>query len=168
MWSLSLQRQLLDTLWFSLCLNLKFCEVRGLVNLCLEWATAIKTEKYKTCVCRSFQPPPVITDKQLDEREHTVEEWKGRKNPLFLLFSLISCHKYLSVCAMCCVRLVCVHALLPVKHLILILKLICMFSGKNWCALCRHVLLVSYFHCLKHVMFITLNYRVTNSVEQMC
>ncbi|XP_016118033.1 mitogen-activated protein kinase 8B-like [Sinocyclocheilus grahami] len=22
-------------------------------------------------------PPPVITDKQLDEREHTVEEWKG-------------------------------------------------------------------------------------------
>lgn len=26
----------------------------------------------------STQPPPAITDKQLDEREHTVEEWKGR------------------------------------------------------------------------------------------
>uniref|UniRef100_A0A8C7TFX8 Stress-activated protein kinase JNK n=1 Tax=Oncorhynchus mykiss TaxID=8022 RepID=A0A8C7TFX8_ONCMY len=25
----------------------------------------------------SSQPPPKITDKQLDEREHTVEEWKG-------------------------------------------------------------------------------------------
>lgn len=23
------------------------------------------------------QPPPKILDKQLDEREHTVEEWKG-------------------------------------------------------------------------------------------
>lgn len=30
-----------------------------------------------------FQPPPVITDKQLDEREHTVEEWKGGKHPRF-------------------------------------------------------------------------------------
>ncbi|KAM7382058.1 hypothetical protein PAMA_012765 [Pampus argenteus] len=41
-------------------------------------------------------PPPVITDKQLDEREHTVEEWKGRKDPLFLFSSLISCHKDLA------------------------------------------------------------------------
>lgn len=24
-----------------------------------------------------FQPPPQIYDKQLDEREHTIEEWKG-------------------------------------------------------------------------------------------
>lgn len=24
-----------------------------------------------------FQPPPKIPDKQLDEREHTIEEWKG-------------------------------------------------------------------------------------------
>lgn len=24
------------------------------------------------------QPPPKIPDKHLDEREHTVEEWKGR------------------------------------------------------------------------------------------
>lgn len=23
-----------------------------------------------------FQPPPKIPDKQLDEREHTIEEWK--------------------------------------------------------------------------------------------
>lgn len=23
------------------------------------------------------QPPPQIYDKQLDEREHTIEEWKG-------------------------------------------------------------------------------------------
>jgi hypothetical protein len=25
----------------------------------------------------TFQPPPKIPDKQLDEREHTIEEWKG-------------------------------------------------------------------------------------------
>lgn len=24
-----------------------------------------------------LQPPPQIYDKQLDEREHTIEEWKG-------------------------------------------------------------------------------------------
>ena len=24
-----------------------------------------------------FQPPPKFTDKQLEEREHTVDEWKG-------------------------------------------------------------------------------------------
>ena len=46
-----------------------------------------------------FQPPPAITDKQLDEREHTVEEWKGRNHPLFLRSSLISCHKYLAFCS---------------------------------------------------------------------
>lgn len=48
-----------------------------------------------------FQPPPVITDKQLDEREHTVEEWKGKKDPPFLSFPLLffplSCHKSLTV-----------------------------------------------------------------------
>uniref|UniRef100_A0A8C2KEB5 Stress-activated protein kinase JNK n=1 Tax=Cyprinus carpio TaxID=7962 RepID=A0A8C2KEB5_CYPCA len=32
-------------------------------------------------------PPPVITDKQLDEREHTVEEWKGA---LFILNHLFT------------------------------------------------------------------------------
>lgn len=24
------------------------------------------------------QPPPQISDKQLEEREHTIEQWKGR------------------------------------------------------------------------------------------
>lgn len=32
-----------------------------------------------------FQPPPAIMDKQLDEREHTVEEWKGA------FFNVIDC-----------------------------------------------------------------------------
>lgn len=32
------------------------------------------------------QPPPAITDKQLDEREHTVEEWKGISIVLCVLF----------------------------------------------------------------------------------
>ncbi|KAK5613639.1 Mitogen-activated protein kinase 8 [Crenichthys baileyi] len=31
-------------------------------------------------------PPPAITDKQLDEREHTVEEWKGKGEPLVLFY----------------------------------------------------------------------------------
>jgi len=25
------------------------------------------------------QPPPQISDKQLEEREHTIEQWKGEK-----------------------------------------------------------------------------------------
>lgn len=33
-----------------------------------------------------FQPPPKIPDKQLDEREHTIEEWKGKKG----IWSIIS------------------------------------------------------------------------------
>lgn len=33
----------------------------------------------------SAQPPPMISDKQLDEREHTVEEWKGSKDSLSTL-----------------------------------------------------------------------------------
>lgn len=31
-------------------------------------------------MCSSFslsQPPPQIYDKQLDEREHSIDEWKG-------------------------------------------------------------------------------------------
>lgn len=32
-----------------------------------------------------LQPPPAITDKQLDEREHTVEEWKGETQLRFSL-----------------------------------------------------------------------------------
>lgn len=31
------------------------------------------------CVPLSLsQPPPQIYDKQLDEREHSIDEWKGR------------------------------------------------------------------------------------------
>lgn len=26
----------------------------------------------------SLQPPPQIYDKQLDEREHSIDEWKGK------------------------------------------------------------------------------------------
>lgn len=29
-----------------------------------------------------FQPPPKIPDKQLDEREHTIEEWKGNSHQI--------------------------------------------------------------------------------------
>lgn len=36
-----------------------------------------------------LQPPPAITDKQLDEREHTVEEWKGTNHLCFLSSSQI-------------------------------------------------------------------------------
>jgi len=32
-----------------------------------------------------FQPPPKIPDKQLDEREHTIEEWKGKKGILSII-----------------------------------------------------------------------------------
>uniref|UniRef100_A0AAR2KRR3 Stress-activated protein kinase JNK n=1 Tax=Pygocentrus nattereri TaxID=42514 RepID=A0AAR2KRR3_PYGNA len=39
------------------------------------WFDPAEVEAYLSHVI-SFQPPPVITDKQLDEREHTVEEWK--------------------------------------------------------------------------------------------
>lgn len=28
-----------------------------------------------------FQPPPQISDKQLEEREHTIEQWKGGTPP---------------------------------------------------------------------------------------
>lgn len=35
----------------------------------------------------ALQPPPAITDKQLDEREHTVEEWKGGNVLCFLIKS---------------------------------------------------------------------------------
>lgn len=39
----------------------------------------------------ALQPPPAITDKQLDEREHTVEEWKGGNDLCFYLcFSIKS------------------------------------------------------------------------------
>lgn len=50
-----------------------------------------------------LQPPPLITDKQLDEREHTVEEWKGtveRAKP-FCLPMLWRIHRaLLNVCTM--------------------------------------------------------------------
>lgn len=43
-------------------------------------------------VCFYLQPPPQIYDKQLDEREHTIEEWKGDsttyKHILFALLKL--------------------------------------------------------------------------------
>lgn len=26
-----------------------------------------------------MKPPPQISDKQLEEREHTIEQWKGRR-----------------------------------------------------------------------------------------
>ena len=29
-----------------------------------------------------LQPPPKFTDKQLEEREHTVDEWKGETTRL--------------------------------------------------------------------------------------
>jgi hypothetical protein len=29
----------------------------------------------------SFQPPPQIYDAQLEEREHAIEEWKGKTGP---------------------------------------------------------------------------------------
>lgn len=50
-----------------------------------------------------LQPPPLITDKQLDEREHTVEEWKGtvEKAKPFCLPMLWCIHwALLNVCTM--------------------------------------------------------------------
>lgn len=45
------------------------------------WGLPIETETEMFFI---LQPPPAITDKQLDEREHTVEEWKGETRlPLF-------------------------------------------------------------------------------------
>lgn len=41
-------------------------------------------------LCFSFdpKPPPQISDKQLEEREHTIEQWKGRMHcPLGKSFS---------------------------------------------------------------------------------
>lgn len=53
------------------------------------------------CVCVCFQPPPAITDKQLDEREHTVEEWKGRRDS----------KAELAGCVAPCVAALCVESL---------------------------------------------------------
>lgn len=57
----------------------------------------------------ALQPPPAITDKQLDEREHTVEEWKGGNELCFYLFfwsnHIVISHRVF---------------VLPVSHLILI------------------------------------------------
>lgn len=62
-----------------------------------------------------LQPPPAITDKQLDEREHTVEEWKGENHLRFSLGLLISSRIDLSRCVDCCL----VSVVLPVAHLFL-------------------------------------------------
>lgn len=45
-----------------------------------------------------LQPPPAITDKQLDEREHTVEEWKGGNYLCFYLCFLIKSDWHKSPC----------------------------------------------------------------------
>lgn len=42
----------------------------------------------KKCVFFVPQPPPQIYDKQLDEREHTIEEWKGDCAVLICTFCL--------------------------------------------------------------------------------
>lgn len=86
------------------------------------------------CLPVSFQPPPVITDKQLDEREHTVEEWKGRNDPLSLLpspllSSLSKLSEALCFFAMRCIRSLCVRALRRTGHLIFALQLMCTFSS---------------------------------------
>lgn len=38
----------------------------------------------------NFQPPPQIYDAQLEEREHAIEEWKGKTTR----FDLYLCHSH--------------------------------------------------------------------------
>lgn len=44
------------------------------------------------------QPPPQISDKQLEEREHTIEQWKGRLyRPLGKSISSAACLLYVLI-----------------------------------------------------------------------
>lgn len=54
-------------------------EVEAVSNRSFEPDSDVVGMLLKLRLPSSPQPPPAITDKQLDEREHTVEEWKGRK-----------------------------------------------------------------------------------------
>lgn len=37
----------------------------------------------------NFQPPPQIYDAQLEEREHAIEEWKGKDGIYFDCYTLL-------------------------------------------------------------------------------
>lgn len=56
-------------------------EADAVRKLFLQWSIFLVNIEAPTDLSVSFdvKPPPQISDKQLEEREHTIEQWKGRK-----------------------------------------------------------------------------------------